>query len=68
MKKAFRKRKKIVEKIATEVVEKIKNDVEEDPAHHWIPKLTKLKENPFDTVTPKKDFVPVKRPSRNRCD
>jgi hypothetical protein len=64
MKKAFRKRKKIVEKISNKIYDNIKKDVEDDPGHNWLPNQVLAPKTSFDYITPKRNFVPLNRPRR----
>lgn len=64
MKKAFRKRKKIVENINSQIYSGIKNDVEDDPSHNLIPNVNYNRTTVFDFKTPKRNFFPLSRPIR----
>ena len=65
MKKAFRKRKQIIENITNETIKSLKNEVEEEPSHHWLPCYSRTNDS-LELETPKRDFLPATRPKINK--
>lgn len=66
MKKAFRRRKKIIKDFGLNLLQSLKDDLEDDPRHHWLPNPVFLPHNIENKQTPKIDFFPLNRPNRNK--